>query len=395
MAQLAASIRVLYITAVQPQSGNGILSLQSRINIGVLSRDFDVSVAVVGPVNVEGLHRLRVDLGPARVTGAFERSGADRDCEKGLRRLTQQRLGSTALCARLQTTIQRNADAFDIVVVDGLVAWPYRPVEVDVPVAFIPCGQEYVDADPGTGEQAVSDLEESIVVDVCNQADMVMIRPDLGALLSQRGVSMRRLQYSFSHPTGARPTLAEVDFNLTDAKLGFTGYLADQGNLASLNWFLENIWPVVQQVIPGVEFHIVGAAPSRELHEQLAGKPDVTLHWSTDDRQLLDERCRVVVEPLLFENHVDAKLVNTMARGIPAVTTRHALRRAHFKMRSGVVLADSREDMVLAIKRLMTDAAAWKKAAREGMAAAREQLPRFELAHCLRRELRRLHGLRR
>jgi len=58
-------------------------------------------------------------------------------------------------------------------------------------------------------------------------------------------------------------------------------------------------------------------------------------------------------------------------------------------MRSGVVVADSREDMVVAINRLMSDSVFWKQAAREGMVAAREQLPRFELAHCIRRELNR------
>ena len=138
----AAGIRsLLYISAVQSQSGDGVLSLQSRINIGVLSRDFEVSLAVVGPVTVEGLHRLRVDLGPARVTGGFETSSADRDCEKGLRKLMKARFGDTKLNARLQTTIQRNAEAFDAIVVDGLLSWPYRPVGTDVPLAFIPYGQ--------------------------------------------------------------------------------------------------------------------------------------------------------------------------------------------------------------------------------------------------------------
>ena len=98
-----------------------------------------------------------------------------------------------------------------------------------------------------------------------------------------------------------------------------------------------------------------------------------------------------MIEPLLFEDHVDAKLVNAMARGIPTVTTRHAMRRSHFRMRSGVVVADSREEMVVAINRMMSDSVFWKRAAREGMAAAREQLPRFELAHCIRRELNRYH----
>lgn len=379
---------LLYISAVQAQSGEGVLSLQSRINIGVLSRDFEVSLAVVGPVTVEGLHRLRVDLGPVRVTGGFEKSGADRDCEKRLRSLMKSRFGETKLNARLQTTIQRNAEAFDAIVVDGLLSWPYRPVNTQLPIAFIPYGQGIA-----TGTEAVavadSDLIDPYLITVSSEVDMLFIRPDLASKLSEKGVSMRRLQYSFSHPTGAKPTLAEVDFNLTEPRIGFTGYLGDAANIASLNWFLEEIWPVAQRAIPGVEFHIVGSAPSQELQNRLHRMSRVVLHWSTDDRQLLDQRCRVVVEPLLFETHVDAKLVNAMARGIPAVTTRHAMRRAHFRMRSGVVVSDSREDMVVAINRLMSDSITWKRAAREGMVAAREQLPRFELAHYIRRELNR------
>ena len=123
---------------------------------------------------------------------------------------------------------------------------------------------------------------------------------------------MRQLQYSFSHPTGAKPTLAEVDFNRTEPRIGFNGYLGDPGNVASINWFLKEIWPVAQRIIPGVEFHIVGSAPSREFIEQVSAMSRVVLHWSTDDHQLLDQRCRVVIEPLLFEDHVDAKLVNAM-----------------------------------------------------------------------------------
>ena len=385
----AAGIRsLLYISAVQSQSGDGVLSLQSRINIGVLSRDFEVSLAVVGPVTVEGLHRLRVDLGPARVTGGFETSSADRDCEKGLRKLMKARFGDTKLNARLQTTIQRNAEAFDAIVVDGLLSWPYRPVATDVPLAFIPYGQG-IAAEGDDVAVADSDLRDPYLLEVSDEVDMLFIRPSLASKLSERGVSMRRLQCSFSHPTGARPTLAEVDFNLTEPRMGFTGYLGDSGNVASLEWFLEEIWPVAQRAIPGVEFHIVGSAPSSDLQQRLARMSRVVLHWSTDDRQLLDQRCRVVVEPLLFETHVDAKLVNAMARGIPTVTTRHATRRAHFRMRSGVAVADSREDMVVAINRLMSDSVFWKQAAREGMVAAREQLPRFELAHCIRRELNR------
>ncbi len=381
---------LLYISAAQPDAGSNILSLASRINIGVLSRDFEVSLAVVGPVTTVGLHRLRVDLGPMRVTGGFETSGADRPADKPLQRYMASVYGSDIVNARLQTTIQRKAKDFDAVVVDSLLAWPYRPIGGTGPLAYVTGG---LVSDTRAASGLISSWRNRSLreyeLSVLSTADMVFAEPDIASRLSELGVPMRNLQYSFSKPDTARPTLTDIDYNLTAKRIGYAGYLGDQNNIASLNWFLDNVWSVAANTMPGVEFHIVGKAPSRDLRERMAAFDSIKLHWSSDDAVLLDQHCRIIIEPLLFEDHVDAKLINAMARGIPTVTTRHALKRSHFKLRPGLIAADTRETMVLAINRLMSDPVVWKNAAREATELAREQLPAFELAHCIRRELTR------
>jgi len=385
--------QLLYICAAMPDAGEDIISLESRVNIGILSRDFDVSLAVVGPVTTVGLNRLRVDLGPSRVTGGFEASNADRPAEKDLSPYVASVLGSDIINARLQTTIQRKAHDFDLVVVDSLLAWPYRPVGTKAPVALVAqslASRSFKHAGllGGVSDRKFREYE----INVLSSADMVFAPLELARELSEAGVPMRVLQYSFSKSDVATPTLGDVDFNLTSKRIGYVGYLGDRDNIASLNWFLDEVWSVADKTMPDVEFHIIGKAPSRDLRERMAGLERVKLHWSSDDQLLFDQRCRVVIEPLLYEHHVDAKLVNAMARGIPTVTTLHALRRSHFRLRAGLTCAESREGMVLAINRLMSDPMAWKAAANDAKALVREQLPAFELAHCIRRELFRWHA---
>lgn len=377
--------RLLYISAVEPASGADVLSLDSRITVGVLSRDFDISLAVAGPVQTAALNQLRIDLGPVRVTGGFDRSGADRP-EPGLRRLMREVWDTDSVCARLQATLQRSAAQYDFVLIDSLLAWPYRPAGLKAPVGYV-LRQWYSDPEHESGfltgwrNKGLRDYERAAMT----SADHVFAQTDIASRLSEWGVSMRSLKAALSQPDSARPILTDVDFNLTARRLGYRGYLGDSRNLASLYWFLDNVWALAGSTLPDTEFHIVGTAPPRELREKLVRYDNIKLHWSSDDAQLLSLHCRVMVEPLLFEDHVDAKLVNAMARGIPTVTTQRAIERSHCRLHSGLVAAARREDMVVAIKRLLSDSVVWNNAARESTALARQQLPVFELAHAVRR----------
>ena len=100
-----------------------------------------------------------------------------------------------------------------------------------------------------------------------------------------------------------------------------SGYLGDEQNVASLTWFLENVWSAIRDAVPGLEFHVIGADASQELAATLSSHDDVVLHRDSGDRKIT-ELGRVMVEPLLHEYHIEAKLVNAMVRAIPIATTR-------------------------------------------------------------------------
>lgn len=384
--------RLLYITAFDREAGDNIIALESRINIGVLARYFDVFLAVVGPVGTVELNTLRLSLGAIRVTGGFESSRADRPAPRALCQYMESRLGSDILNARLQSVIQRKANDFDITLVDSLLAWPYRPVGADGPVGYI--AHKVVTDDDSTRALLPRFMKRGLggyQSEVLESADMVFAPLSVATELSELGVSMGALKHSFNQLEGVKPTLADVEFNLTAPRIGYAGYLGDAKNLASLSWFLDNVWSVASRILPDVELHIVGKAPSDVFRQRISDHDNIKLHWESDDQVLIQQQCRIVIEPLLFEDHIDVKLINAMARGIPTVTTEHAVKRAHTQLRPGIIAADSRENMVIAINRLMKESRLWKTAVRDSIATARPQLPAFELAHSIARELVRWH----
>ena len=113
--------KLLYITAVQPQRDKPALTEATRSVISILSRDFEISLAVAGPANTADLKRT--DLGVVRVAGGFEQGDGDTPVDPELKLLLEGRGVSPVVNARLKAAIQRRAADFESVVVDSLMQY--------------------------------------------------------------------------------------------------------------------------------------------------------------------------------------------------------------------------------------------------------------------------------
>ena len=168
--------------------------------------------------------------------------------------------------------------------------------------------------------------------------------------------------------------------------MGYVGYLGDDRNLASLEWLLREVWAPAQRTLADIELHLVGAAPPSPLRELAAASNNVYLH-SGSRQQLELMGCRAVIEPLLFEQHVDTKVVKAMTHGLPVITTQTALQRAHADTGEGVLVAGGPEQMSVLLHQLMADRELWQLHASAARRTAALQLADFEVAHDLRRAI--------
>ena len=122
--------KLLYITSVPGRRDLPPLSDATKSVLSVLSRDFEISLAVAGPVSALDLNALRGSLGVTRVAGGFERGTDDANIE-GAQKLVHEFYGlDPFINSRLKAAIQRRAADFESVVIDSLPAMPYLPLGV-------------------------------------------------------------------------------------------------------------------------------------------------------------------------------------------------------------------------------------------------------------------------
>ncbi len=330
--------KLLYITSVPGRRDLPPMSDATKSVLSVLSRDFEISLAVAGPVSALDLNALRGSLGVTRVAGGFERGTDDANIE-GAQKVVHEFYGlDPYINSRLKAAIQRRAADFESVVIDSLPAIPYLPLGVQGKTVYF--AQSIVSDDEKLGKGLLGGRRVKRVrgfeYDAMLRCDRVFSTPESANALLELGLPLGKLVDEATQPSAARPTTAVSGFSSTRMRLGYAGYLGDEQNVASLMWFLENVWSAIRDAVPGLEFHVIGADASEKLAMTLSSHNDVLLHRDSRDRKITELGLRVVVEPLLHEHHIEAKLVNAMVRGIPIAISREALTKSRLDVGDAV-----------------------------------------------------------
>ncbi len=381
--------KLLYITSVPGGRDLPPLSDATKSVLSVLSRDFEISLGVAGPVSALDLNALRGSLGVTRVAGGFERGTDDANIE-GAQKLVHEFYGlDPFINSRLKAAIQRRAADFESVVIDSLPAMPYLPLGVQGKTVYF--AQSIVSDYEKLGRGLLGGRRVKRVrgfeYDAMLRCDRVFSTPESANALLELGLPLGKLVDEATQPSAARPTAAVSGFSSTRMRLGYSGCLGDEQNVASLIWCLENVWSAIRDAVPGLEFHVIGADAREELAATLASHNDVVLHRDSRDRKITELGFRVMVEPLIHEYHIEAKLVNAMVRAIPVATTREALTNSRLDVGDAVSVADSPAHMVLNLRRLLSEATLWQALSDRSQRIGSTLLAYHEVAHSMRRLL--------
>ena len=383
--------KLLYITTVQSHKDKPTLSEATRSVISILARDFEISLAVAGPASTEDLNALRADLGVIRVAGGFERGDGDTLVDPDLKLLFEYRRVSPVVNGRLKAAIQRRAADFESVVVDSLDAIPYLPLGVAGRTVFF--AQRIESDSPRLAKGLLGSRRVKRIRgyehDSLSRSDRVFSTTDLSKDLLALGIPLGKLVDESTPSSSARSKAVVSGFTATRMRIGYAGYLGDAKNVSSLLWFLDHVWSGIRDAIPGLELHVLGLDASDELVTDLASRNDVLLHRDSNDLKITELGIRAMVEPLLNERHVEAKLVNAMVRGIPLATTREAVSSARLALGDSVSIADSSAHMVLNLRRILSEATLWQALSERSLSMGSGLLAYHEVAHAMRRYLSR------
>lgn len=99
----------------------------------------------------------------------------------------------------------------------------------------------------------------------------------------------------------------------------FLGGFGHAPNVDAVDWFLDEVWPLIADELPDAEFAVYGAA----LPSELLGRSADRIHMRGYVPELSEAfaNARVMVVPLRFGAGIKGKIVTAMHSGVPIVST--------------------------------------------------------------------------
>ena len=145
----------------------------------------------------------------------------------------------------------------------------------------------------------------------------------------------------------------------------FVGGFRHPPNVDAVQWFVNDVFPLIRSRLPAVRFHCIGSDVPAAI-AALAREPGVEIHGYVADLAPYLDGARIAVAPLRFGAGVKGKINLSMAHGQPVVATACAIEGMHLHDGDNVLVADDAAGFADAVVRLYHDAALWQRLADNG-----------------------------
>ncbi len=94
-----------------------------------------------------------------------------------------------------------------------------------------------------------------------------------------------------------------------------------QPNVEGILWFLREVYPIIREQKPNVEFDIIGARPPKEITDYANTGVGIHVHGYLPDPLPIQQQAGVMVVPLHAGSGMRVKILNAMSQALPIVTT--------------------------------------------------------------------------
>ncbi len=147
----------------------------------------------------------------------------------------------------------------------------------------------------------------------------------------------------------------------------FSGNLEYHPNLEAVRWFHREIWPLVRERCPDIEWRVIGRN-AHAVEKVLAGDSRIQLVGAVDDAIAEIARARVCIVPLLSGSGTRFKILEAWAAQRAVVSTRIGAEGLGARNGEHLLLAEDPKSFCESIARLNQDAELRKKVGAAGRA---------------------------
>lgn len=147
--------------------------------------------------------------------------------------------------------------------------------------------------------------------------------------------------------------------------IAFVGGYQHQPNVDAVLYFVENVFPLIQKLIPNVRFWAIGSNPPPEIL-RLSSKSIVVTGFVNDLSDVLDN-IKVAVAPLRYGAGVKGKIATTLSLGLPCVASTIAAEGMGLQDQQNILIADQPDEFAAAVLRLYNDKGLWDRISENGI----------------------------
>jgi O-antigen biosynthesis protein len=148
--------------------------------------------------------------------------------------------------------------------------------------------------------------------------------------------------------------------------VAFIGTYTHPPNPDAAKWILDEIWPRVRALEPGLTLFVIGGSAPDWLRAR-DGEPGVRIVGHVPDLGPWHERARLSIAPLRFGSGVKGKVLDSLARGLPVVGTTLAFEGIPVVSGQDGLVADDPDELAAAVVRVHGDARLWDRLSANGL----------------------------
>jgi glycosyltransferase involved in cell wall biosynthesis len=182
-----------------------------------------------------------------------------------------------------------------------------------------------------------------------------------GAIIAVSGKDRDTMQELFGVDTVRdTPTGVDIDFfapqeSPRSADLVFVGSMDWMPNIDGVRWFVSEILPLLRRTHPDCDLAVAGRSPGPQIEALGKADPRIRITGTVPDIRPWLWGAQVSVVPLRVGGGTRLKIYESMAAGVPVVSTTVGAEGLEYTDGETLLIADTPEQFATACARLLTD----------------------------------------
>jgi glycosyltransferase involved in cell wall biosynthesis len=137
--------------------------------------------------------------------------------------------------------------------------------------------------------------------------------------------------------------------------LVFAGGLSWYPNLDAMNYFVDEIWPVIKSRIPDIHMSLIGRNPPKKFLDLSERDPSFVVHGFVDDVRPYLWDATAYVCPIRDGGGTKLKILDALAVGVPLIAHTFSCKGIGVEAGKHVLFANSPSDYVDRIEKILAD----------------------------------------